>query len=110
MPQFELKLSDSTANPYLALAGILASGLDGLSNKLTLRPALGVQQQNGDVPDPLPKSLNESLDFLEKDELLINNVLPKAMSQGYLATRRSEYERASKMSLEEEVQEALNRA
>jgi len=34
----EMKLSDATANPYLALAAVLAAGSEGMKKDLTLRP------------------------------------------------------------------------
>merc|ERR1711976_554612 len=36
----ELKLIDGTCNPYLALASILWSGLNGIEKKSTLRPSM----------------------------------------------------------------------
>jgi glutamine synthetase len=117
---FEVKLIDSMANIYLALAGILAAGLDGMEKNLTLRPGLGEQQAAAasassaatptTSPVLLPRTIEESLNLLESNDFLMNDVLPKAMSRGYLAVRRDEAKRASNMTLEDEVQEALNRA
>lgn len=111
--QFEVKLIDSMANIYLALAGILAAGLNGLEKNLTLRPGLGEEAATTTTTTttvPLPRSIEESLDLMENNDFLMNSVLPQAMSRGYLAVRRDEAKRASKMTLEDEVQEALDRA
>jgi len=60
-------------------------------------------------PVSLPETIQESLDCLENDELL-NKVLPKAMMRGYIALRRVDAERTAKMSLDDEVREALERS
>jgi glutamine synthetase len=114
-----VKLVDSIANIYLALAGILAAGLDGLEKNLTLRPSLGdeaaaaMTTTAAATPAPsllLPRTIDESLNLLQQNDFLMNSVLPKALSRGYLAVRRDEAKRAANMTLEEEVQEALDRA
>lgn len=101
---FEYKLCDSTANPYLALAGLIACGMHGIEHKIAVRPP-----RTEVAGDALPKSVQESLDCLEKDELL-NVTLPATLLKGYLALRRAEAERAVTMSLADEVKEALDRA
>lgn len=74
----ELRSVDTSANPYLAMAVILASGLDGIEKDMPLidsvnanlfelssieRQALGVKN--------LPGNLREALDELKKDKLVI---------------------------------------
>ena len=73
----EIRSVDTSANPYLAMAVILASGLDGIEKNLPLiapinenlfektdeeREALGVAS--------LPNNLKEAIDLLKEDELL----------------------------------------
>ena len=41
----ELKASDASANPYLALAGVIAAGLDGIERGLDLPPSSGITCQ-----------------------------------------------------------------
>lgn len=38
---FEIKVFDGCANPYLGLASIMAAGLDGLRKRLTLPEPIG---------------------------------------------------------------------
>jgi glutamine synthetase len=63
-----LRLENRTAggdvNPYLAVSGIIAAGLDGIKNKLTLEPAF---QGNAYASDSarLPSSMPEALDLWE---------------------------------------------
>ena len=98
----ELKLSDSTANIYLELALILAAGMDGMKSKKKLRPMID------NVPaEPLPKSLQESLDLLKKNALLLS-VLGYELSTAYIAVRESEIQ--IERTIAEEVIDAFNRA
>lgn len=99
---FELKLSDATANVYLELAMILATGMDGMKNGKKLRPMI-----DDAAIEPLPKSLQESLDSLKRDECLLS-VLGPELSTAYIAVRESEVK--NEKTLEEEVMDAFNKA
>lgn len=98
----ELKLSDSTANIYLELAMILVAGMDGMKNKKKLRPMI-----DDIANEPLPNTLQESLDLLKKNELLLS-VLGSELSTAYIAVRECEIQ--VEKTLEEEVIDAFNRA
>ncbi|KEH42130.1 putative glutamine synthetase [Medicago truncatula] len=66
---FELKLLDGIANPYLALAATIAAGIDGLRQHLPLpEPVDG--NPNLENLQKLPKSLSESLEALHKADFL----------------------------------------
>jgi glutamine synthetase len=93
----ELKACDATCNPYLALGGLLAAGLDGLER--TLEPPEPVDVDPATLPDDervrhgivrLPATQAEALDALERDELLVAELGP-VLAQSYLAVRRSEW-------------------
>ena len=103
--RLEYKLSDSTANIYLALSAILIAGLDGITNKSTLRNALSNKKHGGDV-EVLPRTITESLDSLEANEVL-NNQIPIEIMKGYLAIRRSEAQYSEGLSLDDELKIAL---
>ena len=98
----ELKLSDSTANIYLELAMILVAGMDGMKNKRELRPMI-----DNAPSEPLPKSLQKSLDLLKKNDLLLS-VLGPELSTAYIAVRESEVQ--IEKTLEEEVMDAFTKA
>jgi glutamine synthetase len=94
----ELKAADSSCNPYLALGGLLAVGLDGLARTLEpgspieLDPAtLTQEQRQAQGIARLPASLDESLTCLEADSLLIEALGP-LLAKSFLAVRRSEAE------------------
>jgi glutamine synthetase len=92
----ELKAADSSCNPYIALGGLLAAGLDGIERGLTPsepteadpasfsdaeRAALGIRR--------LPAALDQALDSLEADAVLMS-ALGDLLGRSYLAVRRSE--------------------
>ncbi|HHW83523.1 MAG TPA: type I glutamate--ammonia ligase [Actinomycetales bacterium] len=73
----EYRSLDSAANPYLALAVILAAGLAGIEEELELPP--GADDNVWELTDterraagymPLPSSLMQALEFMESSELV----------------------------------------
>ena len=94
----ELKAADTTCNPYLALGGIIAAGLDGMERGLELPGAIDVdpatlsdreREERGIVR--LPRTQSEALDALESDGVL-GGALGETLLRSYLAVRRSEWE------------------
>jgi glutamine synthetase len=92
----ELKPSDATGNPYLALGAYIHAGLDGLRNKLdpgrpvdTDPAALSRRTRSRRGIERLPESLGAALDALEADELLMEALGPLRRT-AYLAVKRSE--------------------
>jgi glutamine synthetase len=92
----ELKPSDSTANPYLALGAFIHAGLDGLRSKLDpgepvpVDPAtLSESERSARGITQLPSSLGEALDALEADSVLTAALGPLRLA-AYLAVKRSE--------------------
>lgn len=92
----ELKPVDVTSNPYLALAAVLAAGMDGIERNLdpgeptTVDPAtLGDEERASKGISPLPASLDESLDALEGDEVLIQ-ALGESLVRTHLAVGRAQ--------------------
>jgi glutamine synthetase len=92
----ELKPSDPSNNPYLALGGLLAAGLDGIERRLDPgEPTLVDPDSLSDAERArrgirrLPRSLGEALDALERDEVL-RSALGEPLTQSYLAVKRSE--------------------
>ena len=103
----ELKPVDVTANPYLALAAALAAGMDGMERNLDpgeptmVDPAtLGDEEREERGIYPLPASLDESLDALERDEVLIE-ALGEALVRTHVAVARAQAAMARELSPEE---------
>ncbi|HZC75571.1 MAG TPA: glutamine synthetase family protein [Gaiellaceae bacterium] len=93
----ELKSADATCNPYLALGGLIAAGLDGLERGL--EPPDPVQVDPATIPEqeresrgihPLPATQEEALAALEADDVLTAALGP-GLAESYLAVRRSEW-------------------
>jgi glutamine synthetase len=92
----ELKPSDSSANPYLALGACIHAGLDGIRRKLDPGEAVNVDpatlteaERRAAGAHRLPASLAEALDALEADELLMES-LGDLRRRAYLAVKRSD--------------------
>lgn len=93
---FELKTCDASANPYLALGGLLACVLDGLRRELD--PGAPLDMPPGNLTDAeraerniqrLPESLPEALAALEKDDVL-HTALGPDLTRSFTAVRRAE--------------------
>ncbi|MBE4908636.1 type I glutamate--ammonia ligase [Bacillus luteolus] len=75
----EVRSVDPAANPYLAMAVLLAAGLDGIKNKLTPPAPIDrniyvmnkAERLEAGIED-LPATLAQALDQLKKDEVIIN--------------------------------------
>ena len=92
----ELKPSDSTANPYLALGALIHAGLDGIQRQLDpgdpvdVDPAtLSEAQREAVGARRLPTTLTEALDALEADKVMTEALGP-LRSTAYVAVKRSE--------------------
>jgi len=92
----ELKPSDSTANPYLALGAFIHAGLDGIRRQadpgaaVNVDPATLSDAERAAVgADRLPRTLTEALDALAADDLLTKALGP-LRSSAYQAVKRAE--------------------
>ena len=94
----ELKAADASSNPYLALGGLIAAGLDGLERELEppepveVDPAtIGEEERAARGIARLPTTQQEALDALAADQVLTTALGP-VLTESYLAVRRSEWE------------------
>ena len=92
----ELKPSDSTANPYLALGAVIHAGLDGMQRQLDPGEPLDVDpatlseaEREAVGARRLPTTLTEALDALEADKVMMEALGP-LRSTAYIAVKRSE--------------------
>lgn len=107
--RFELKTADASANPYLALGGILAAGLDGIRQKRVLAeevrvdPALVAESERAAKKIfPLPQTLGEALEELKQNAVLMG-ALGSARARAYIAVKTMEHEATKDLSLDEEL-------
>jgi glutamine synthetase len=93
----ELRIPDPSANPYLALAVMLAAGLDGIDTKADSREPVNTniwemshREKRRLRIDDLPHDLAEACDELEKDEV-ITAALGQHVATNFLAAKRQEW-------------------
>jgi glutamine synthetase len=93
----ELRMPDPAANPYLALAVMLAAGLDGIQSEADWREPvneniweMSFRERRRLRIDDLPHDLNEALDELEKDEL-ITSALGEHVTRHFVEAKRQEW-------------------
>jgi glutamine synthetase len=63
--RLENRIPGGDVNPYLAVAGIIAAGLDGITKKMKVEPAFTGNAYVSDSPR-VPSTMNEALDLWEK--------------------------------------------
>jgi glutamine synthetase len=93
----ELKASDASCNPYLAVGGLIAAGLDGLERGLEPPEPVNVDPATIDEDERerrgirrMPESQEAALAALEGDDLLMDALGP-VLAASYVAVRRSEW-------------------
>jgi glutamine synthetase len=99
----ELKTCDGSANPYLALAGVILAGLDGVAQGLIAPmpahrdPALLTESERIACGiKALPSNQLEALKYLENDSVLAAGLGP-LLIRAILATRRAENAKAEEL-------------
>ncbi len=105
----EIKCVDSSCNPYLALTGVIAAGLDGLRTKIAPPPPVSVEpstlsssQMEKLGVKRLPATLKDAIKRLERDHVL-TEALGEDLSIVFVIVKLSEVEAFSKASSEEET-------
>ncbi len=76
----ELRSPDTAANPYLAIAVVIAAGLDGLERKI----------DPSSVNEKLPEDLNHAVEYLKEDSV-ITNCLGNTFTDIYSQVKRNEW-------------------
>ncbi|MGZ8379714.1 MAG: glutamine synthetase family protein, partial [Gemmatirosa sp.] len=95
--RIELRLPDPAANPYLALAVMLAGGLEGIAAQADWREPvnqniweMSYRERRRLRIDDLPHDLNEACDELEKDDV-VQAALGEHVATHYVAAKRQEW-------------------
>ena len=105
----ELKPADSSSDPYLALGGLLAAGLDGVQHELMPDPP--ILDDPGDYSEEqlaeqhifrFPTTMKDALDNLEHDPVLMGALGP-LLSTPFLAVKRAEWEMFSSKDVDFEI-------
>ena len=95
--RIEFRSPDPACNPYLALSLILAAGMAGIEGDYEL-PAETTQNLFELTPEevekmgvqPLPRSLNDALDVMERSEL-VHQALGEHIFEWFLRNKRDEW-------------------
>ena len=96
--RLELRNPDPSCNPYLALAGILAAGLDGIENKI--EPPAPVNANIFEMSEKslkknkivsLPGDLNEAISVM-KNSPLVKDVLGAHVMDKYIEAKTGEWD------------------
>ncbi|MFN8529445.1 MAG: glutamine synthetase family protein [Anaerolineae bacterium] len=111
--RLEMRCPDPSSNPYLATAVMLAAGLNGIRQKMSLADALEESLVARDRArlrqvEMLPSSLDEAIDALEQDDVMLSALGPY-ISDRYLAAKRQELDEYKQHVTLWEVERYINR-
>jgi len=92
--RMELRSPDPSLNPYLAFSLIIAAGLDGIENKMTLPPAVDADLYTADksITKPLaqlPESLDEAI-ALAENSTFVKTVAGEELVSKFIAIKKTE--------------------
>ncbi len=94
----ELRMPDPSCNPYLAMAVMLAAGLDGIENELDPGPpvnknifTMSHRERRRLRIDSLPGDLGEAVDLLSKSRF-IKEVLGEHIFKQFVEAKRAEWQ------------------
>jgi len=111
----ELKPSDSSHNPYLALGGLIAAGLDGVEHEMTAPDPVLVDP--GDMQESerknkgierLPTNLKKAIDALSRDEVLMES-LGEVLAREYLLVKSADWESSKEQDVALELSQYIHR-
>ncbi len=111
--RIELRCPDPSANPYLATAVMLAAGLDGIRQRMSLDDAFeGTLVRQDRVRqrqlETLPTSLDEALDALMQNDVIMSALGPY-ISDRYIAVKRQELEEYNQQVTAWEIERYLTK-
>jgi glutamine synthetase len=66
----ECRVGGSDLNPYLAMAALIAAGIDGIEKKMELEPAFVGDAYGGKGVREIPRTLRDAVDLLNGSQLL----------------------------------------
>ena len=107
-PQIEVRNPDATCNPYLAIALLLAAGLDGIEKKMTPPEAVSEKDDNKGMDlDVLPHTLGEALYSYQTDSFT-REVLGADVHNKILEAKKTEWKEFRTCVTKWEIDKYLN--
>jgi glutamine synthetase len=95
--RIEYRAPDPACNPYLSFSVILAAGLKGIEQGYELAPETTVnvfeltpEERAAEGIEPLPQSLSDALDVMERSEL-VAEALGEHIFEWFLRNKRAEW-------------------
>ncbi len=95
--RIEVRIPDPSSNPYLALAVMLAAGLDGIENRLIPPPSvnkniftMSLREKRRLKIETLPADLNEAVKNLEKSKVM-RDTLGEHIFHHFLEAKKMEW-------------------
>ncbi len=95
--RLEYRAADPACNPYLTLSVLLAAGLAGIEGDYDLpdETSQNLQELSAEEAEklgsvPLPRSLNDALDLMERSEL-VHDALGEHIFEWFLRNKRNEW-------------------
>ncbi|MFD1913762.1 glutamine synthetase family protein [Halodurantibacterium flavum] len=105
----ECRIGGADLNPYLAMAALLAAGLDGIERKLDLAPAMSGDAYLGtDMPE-VPKTLGEAASLM-KGSAMLRTAFGDAVIDHYHRAALWEIEEQNRVVTDWELRRGLERA
>ena len=94
--RLELRAPDPSCNPYLALAVMLKTGLDGIRNKLPLpdpadETGVELDPEGAELANPLPATLGEALEELNWDPV-VRDALGQPIFERFVTAKEQEWQ------------------
>ncbi len=109
----EIRSVDPSANPYLAMSVILASGLDGIENKMECQDLVYVnlydlsrKEREAMGIDNLPENLKDAIKELENSEVM-KEALGEHILEKFIIAKRKEWDEFRKSVSEWEIKKYL---
>jgi glutamine synthetase len=68
--RIECRVGGSDLNPYLAMAALIAAGIDGIEKKMALEPAFVGDAYGGKGVREIPRTLRDAIELMDGSELL----------------------------------------
>ena len=104
--KIELRFPDAAANPYLAIAACIASGLDGVERGLTSTAFAPDCYENGQKVEMLPNTLFEAITCFAEDRLM-QEVFGQELVNFYYRAKMAEWDSYMQQVTEWELRQYL---
>jgi glutamine synthetase len=100
--------ADPSANAHLAIAMVVAAGLDGVKSKIEPGEPIESEKKGKRAMKPLPSSLYAAMEALESDNKFIKGVLPSEMLGDFLDMKLEEHKRSMRAVTGYELEKYYN--